>query len=131
MSIDALFFAIAVGAYQVYPAMQPKHMDVLHVIGTAGLFLLGFMWRVLLLREHRSLRLLLLLDSVLVIGISVIFGVLAGTDTLSPDEVAALDGRLHPGRLLASLHGSVKDMDQLAARLPTEDLLADPPLPVD
>ncbi len=74
--IDALFFAIAVGAYQAYPAMQPRHMDVLHVIGAAGLVLLGFMWRVLLQREHRSLQLLLLLDSVLVIGIATIFGVL-------------------------------------------------------
>tara|TARA_R110002096_G_scaffold433887_3_gene653802 strand:+ start:3848 stop:5458 length:1611 start_codon:yes stop_codon:yes gene_type:complete len=74
--IDSLFFAIAVGAYQVYPEMQPKHMAVLHAIGGAGLFLLGLMWRVLLQREQRSLRLLLLLDSVLVIGIAVIFGVL-------------------------------------------------------
>ena len=44
---------------------------------------------------------------------------------------AALDGGLHPGRLLAALHGAVTDMDQLAARLPTEDLLVDPPLDAD
>lgn len=74
--IDAVFFAIAVGAYQVYPEMQPRHMDVLHVIGVSALVLLGFMWRVLLKREHPSLKLLLLLDTVLVIGIALIFGVL-------------------------------------------------------
>ncbi len=62
---------------------------------------------------------------------SVVFGVLAGTDTLSADDVTSLDGRLHPGRLLSALHGAVKDMDQLAARLPTEDLLVEPPLPVN
>ncbi len=61
---------------------------------------------------------------------SVVFGVLAGTHTLSPEEVIGLDGRLHPGRLLASTHGSFLDMDQLAGRLATEDLLADPLLPV-
>lgn len=60
----------------------------------------------------------------------VVYGVLSGTATLSPKAAANLDGALHPGHMLAGWHGAVKDMDQLAARLPTEDLLADPPLPV-
>jgi alkylation response protein AidB-like acyl-CoA dehydrogenase len=62
---------------------------------------------------------------------NVVFGVLAGTATLSPKAAANQDGALHPGRMLAGFYGAVKDMDQLAARLPTEDLLADPPLVVD
>jgi hypothetical protein len=33
--------------------------------------------------------------------------------------------------MLSAAHGTIVDMDQLAARLPTEDLLADPPLTVD
>jgi len=62
---------------------------------------------------------------------NVVFGVLSGTDTLSPEDIANLDGDLHPGRLLTGSHGAIKDMDQLAARLTTEDLLADPPRTVD
>jgi len=60
----------------------------------------------------------------------VVYGVLSGTATLSPEAAANLDGALHPGRMLAGWRGAVQDMDHLAARLPTEDLLADPPLAV-
>jgi len=74
--IDGMFFAIAVIAYRLYPSMRPERMLTLHVIGASGLLLLVGMWRVLLKKDPRSLRQLLFLDTALVVGIGVIFGVL-------------------------------------------------------
>ena len=74
--IDSMFFAMAVVTYRVYPTMRPEYMTTLHLIGGAALVLFLVIWRVLLKREHRSLEMLLFLDTVLVVGIGIIFGVL-------------------------------------------------------
>jgi alkylation response protein AidB-like acyl-CoA dehydrogenase len=54
------------------------------------------------------------------------YRILAGTATLDPAEAQGLTGALHPGKLMACLHGRVKDMDLMAGALAAYDLLADP-----
>lgn len=54
------------------------------------------------------------------------YQILAGTQTMTANQAAALSGVLAPSVLMSALCGQVADMDRLAARLGEEDLLDDP-----
>ncbi len=74
--------AFLAAMYHAYPALQPRHNDIVFAVGALGLAVMAVIWRGSLLRGPLSLRALGRIDLVYAVGIG--FG-FAASAALAPD----------------------------------------------